>query len=248
MKKKNFGLLIVMAIISTLTNCSSTADTTHETTKSEKTEAKPFKVYDTIYEATKEINGKSFALLSMAQYYDYNKMPDYLKAVSDAAEVYVDSFQTVNTFGVCWSDGRIEYTNSTVGTCPDEKTLIEKTTAYLNSQKTRGNAETIEKIKERLSLGLAQNIVIAATDYLNFVVAVSNAEDKYYDTNTQARLSIDKSGNIRIITREEQLNFMEAYNSVKSKDYQTTTNALLRCSQRLLNTLNSDLLLPMNLR
>jgi len=250
MKKTNLYFIIVLAlIIGVLTNCVSSGETTNKTTasqKSEKTEAQPFKVYDTIFEATREINSKSFALLSLAQYNDYNKMPDYLKTVYDASGVYVSSFRLINTFAVCWSDGRIEYTNSAVGSCPDEITLIEKTIAYFNSQKTRGNAESIENIIERLSLGLAQNIVIAATDYLNFVVAVSNAEEKYYDSNTKSRLSIDERGNIRVITREEQLNFMDAYNSVKNKDYKTTTNALLICSQRLLKTLNSDLLLPMN--
>jgi len=242
MKKANIGVLIVLALIGVLTNCTSVAETTNRPN-----ETRPFRVYDTVFEATREINSKSFALLSLAQYNDYNKLPDYLKAVYDASEVYVSSFQIVNTFAVCWSDGRIEYTNSAVGSCPDEKTIIEKTTAYLNSQKTRGNAESIENIIERLSLGLAQNIVIAVTDYLNFVVAVSNAEENYYDSNTQSRLSIDERGNIRIITREEQLNFMDAYNSVKSNDYKTAINALLRCSQRLLNTLNSNLLLPIKL-
>jgi hypothetical protein len=235
-------MLRVLILASFITSCFSLPEETIvekkpvETTQPEK---KKIEVYNTIFRATRDINSRSFAMLSMVKYRTYDSMPDYLKTVYDANETYVETFQIINTFGTCYNDGSIVWKDI------DEQTSIKSGVSRLEAARNSNNSELVDYLIKRLHLGMAQNIIIAATDYLNFVIAVSNAESAYYDENTKDRLSYDKnSGIFRIISREEQLQFTEIYNSVKNEDYKEWSNALLTVSQRLLKGLNSDLLLP----
>ncbi|MDR1787887.1 MAG: hypothetical protein LBR16_05490 [Treponema sp.] len=228
------------------------------------------KLHDSIFDATRDVNSYSEAWFSLARYArNPDSMPEYLKLVVELFNTYEESFQYINTFGTCWSDGTIDWGITETGPCPDEKSVIEKLLAYRNSQLAkiiadgeshrtpensemldaaiREGKELIEAVNKRIALGLAKNIVIAATDYLNFVIAVSNAESAYYDETARDRLSFD-NGQVRVITREEQLAFASVYSSVKNENYKALVSTLLTGSQKLLDTLGSDLLLPVPLK
>jgi len=214
--------------------------------RTKETEKGKWNIYEAFLEGTKDINSRSPVLLSLARYNNYEQMPDYMKMVYDAIDAYITSFRTIRTLGTCWSQDKkvwIEWE------AQDEKASIKLAISRLEATRNANNSKIIDTYINRLSLGMARNIVIAATDYLNFIVAVSNAESSYYDKTSKDRLSFDStSGVFRVITREDQLLFAERYNSVKNEDYKTLGNGLLGVSQMLLDSLNSDLLLPMRIK
>jgi hypothetical protein len=222
--------------------CANTPDNQENVGHQRADETRTVKVYDTVFEATRELNSRSPAMLSLARYNYYEQMPDYMKAVYDANETYVDSFRVINTFGTCWNQGAKAWVE---WNAKDEESSIKLAISRLEAARRNNNSEAVDATIKRMSLGMAQNIIIAATDYLNFIVAVSNAEESYYDETTKDRLSFNAdNGVFRVITREEQLLFTERYNSIKNEDYKRYANILLSVSQRLLDYLNSDLLLP----
>jgi hypothetical protein len=242
MKNVAVKVLAICVILFGFIGCSSAPNTTEEeksAQQQQQTQGKKVFIYDFIHEATVEVNSQSFALLSMAKYRTYDSMPNYLKAVSDAKDVYMQSFLLVSLLGKCYNDGTITWYDK------DEKTSIQSLIARLEKEKNTENAEMTDEYIKRLSLGIAHNIVIAAIDYLNFVVAVSNAESSFYDSTSKNYLSYDSTtGSFRTVTREEQIEFGAKYAAVKNKQYKDISDALLYQSRRLLKNLGSDLLLP----
>lgn len=206
-------------------------------------------IYSALIENIKQTNSSSLALLSIAQYSSYEQMPDYLKLVSDTSDAYVYSFQIIEQFGQCYTDGqnvRIDWGNNTSGRCYSEEEVINASIEYLTAKRTERNSIAIDALIERMSLGLAQNILIAVTDYLDFVSAVENAESSYYDETIQNQFVFDGE-QISEISREQQLLLVNTYNSIKNDNYKIIAKALIKQSTNFLQYLDSDIELPSNL-
>ena len=246
MSRKFVCIFILFALFSSFTFAKpKSKDKTERQTKNEVAEEQHnwIDALALVQDATKQINSQSFAIIGMGRYSSYEKMPDYYKALSDALDEFGTCLGSVYCIATLYADStgafKIEYGGKYgLPIVNDEQTAIRNALAELE------NESNSEKLASRIKLGLAQNLVLLSQSYIDLIKAVNNAENQFYDENLKAGVYSGSDG-AKIVTKEEQLETLNLLGSYKNQQYNGVLKTLLSVSYKALDSLKSDLTLPM---
>lgn len=199
--------------------------------------------------ATTAISKQSFAVVGMSRYSNYDSMPSYYKTLSDALDAYSTSLVATNLLATLYVDSVTKEFKLEWGgkygfqKASDEQTAIKN--VIEDEEFKNSEDEALKKIVARAKLGLAENLVLLSQSYIDFINAVNNAENQFYDENLKPGIVVSDYS-ARVVTKEEQMEILNLLGSVKNKQYNSVLQALITVSYKALDSINSDVVLPIS--